>query len=243
MFLHYLSKPQGIILVTGPTGSGKTMTLYAALKYLNTIEKNISTVEDPIEVQLPGINQVNVNPKIGLGFSQILRALLRQDPDIIMVGEIRDKKTANIALQAAQTGHLVLSTLHTNSAIETITRLKSIGIAPYKIASSLSLIIAQRLLRTLCLYCKQPLDENKNEKNFSASGCNKCLNGFQGRIGVYEFFPITEKMRESILAEESITRLEQQIQQDNYLSLYAAAMEKVSQGTTSTAEVNRIIDS
>src|SRR3990167_11373159 len=154
LFLNKLKQPQGLILVTGPTGSGKTITLYSALHYLNKPEKNISTVEDPVEIQLPGINQVNINTKINLHFSTVLRTLLRQDPDIIMIGEIRDPETADIAIQAAQTGHLVLSTLHTNSAIETLTRLHAMKILAYNLAGSLSLIIAQRLIRTLCAHCK-----------------------------------------------------------------------------------------
>jgi type IV pilus assembly protein PilB len=207
LFFEAIKRPQGMILVTGPTGSGKTVSLYAALNELNTISKNISTVEDPIEINLPGINQVNVDPKIGLNFTTTLRAFLRQDPDIIMVGEIRDLETAEIAVKAAQTGHLVLSTLHTNSASETITRLLNMGIAQYNLNSSLSLIIAQRLARKLCPYCK--------------TGCEHCRNGYLGRIGIFEVMQPTQaktdiltlrdaalqKVRDGLTSLEEINRV------------------------------------
>lgn len=180
-FINKINQPQGLILVTGPTGSGKTITLYSALHYLNQIEKNICTVEDPVEIELPGINQVNINPHIGLNFAAALHTLLRQDPDILMIGEIRDKETANIAIQAAQTGHLVLSTLHTNSATEAITRLKAFNISSEDLMQSLTLIIAQRLIRKLCEHCKQ--HENNN---YQAIGCEYCNKGYAGRIGIFE---------------------------------------------------------
>ena len=237
LFIKKISEPHGMILVTGPTGSGKTVTLYSALHYLNSIEKNISTVEDPVEIQLNGINQVNINPKIGLDFSTVLRTFLRQDPDIIMVGEIRDRETANIAIQAASTGHLVLSTLHTNSAAEAIIRLQSMQIAPYNITSSISLIIAQRLIRKLCPRCKEP------EKNigFRAAGCKACIHGYQGRIGIYEFFLLTEKITQLILSQATLATIIQQAEEDGFQSLYQAGLEKISEGITSIAEVNRVI--
>jgi type IV pilus assembly protein PilB len=238
LFLETISQPQGLILVTGPTGSGKTVTLYSALDYLNSEEKNISTVEDPIEIQLHGINQVNIHPKIGLQFSTVLRTLLRQDPDIIMIGEIRDLETAEIAIQAAQTGHLVFSTLHTNSAADAINRLNAMGIAEYNIKNSLSLIIAQRLIRKLCSYCKQPKsysEETLNTMGFSgpytslhfyqAVGCQHCLQGYHGRTGIYELLPI----------------LKNQTHLPEFISLKQSGFNKALQGITSIMEINRVI--
>ncbi len=187
--MYALEKPQGLILVTGPTGSGKTMTLYAALAKLNTLEKNIVTAEEPVEIKLAGINQVPIYPKIGLTFTKTLRALLRQDPDIMMIGEIRDVETAEIAINAAQTGHLVLATLHTNNAVDSLTRLLSMGIAPYHLASSLSLIIAQRLVRCICQQCA------------SNEGCPACHQGFKGRTGLFEVLPVTQTLANLILAK------------------------------------------
>lgn len=245
LFLNHIAKPHGMILVTGPTGSGKTTTLYAALNHLNTTEKNISTVEDPIEIQCNGINQVAIQPKIGLHYATILRTFLRQDPDIIMIGEIRDSETANIALQAAETGHLVLSTLHTNSAIETLFRLQSMGIEPYKMASSLSLIIAQRLLRKLCVHCKQPeqdsariltnlhIDPSLTTTLFRAIGCKYCLNGYQGRIAVYEMLANTRDLTDAIFHERSI--------QHHFQTLHQSGIEKVLDGTISLTELNRVL--
>jgi type IV pilus assembly protein PilB len=230
IFIDKLSKPQGMILVTGPTGSGKTMTLYSALKFLNTPEKNISTAEDPIEIQLPGINQVNIQPKIGLDFSTILRTFLRQDPDVIMVGEIRDTETAHIAIQAAQTGHLVLSTLHTNNSIETLIRLFAMGIPAYHLASSLSLIIAQRLIRVLCHHCKQHLQK-----------CNHCTQGYLDRIGVYELLPITPKLSELILAKANSKQLLATACEEGFFSLEQNGLSKVHAGITTHSELNRVI--
>ncbi len=255
LFLKKISQSQGMVLVTGPTGSGKTVTLYSALNYLNTSEKNISTVEDPIEIQLTGINQVNINPKIGFDFAMALRTFLRQDPNIIMVGEIRDTETAEIAIQAAQTGHLVLSTLHTNSAIETITRLQSMSIAPYNIISSISLIIAQRLVRKLCLHCKQPeiisSDTLKSmgfqppsQENFTIyrhQGCKHCLQGYLGRVGIYELLPITESIAQLIMSKANILMITEQAQREGFLTLQNRGLENILQGITSLAEINRVI--
>ena len=247
LFLQQLNKPQGLILVTGPTGSGKTVTLYAALHYLNKIEKNISTVEDPVEIELNGINQININTKIGLDFSTILRALLRQDPDIMMVGEIRDQTTANIALQAAQTGHLVLSTLHTNSALETIVRLESMGIASYNIINAITLIIAQRLLRKLCSHCKIRSTFKIEAKqafhhyNPNPMGCEHCYQGYQGRVGIFECISITENIAKHILLRSSIAVLEQQVQLENQLFLWEAGLEKVNDGTSNYEELLRVV--
>lgn len=236
IFLQALNQPQGLILVTGPTGSGKTITLYSALNYLNQISKNISSIEDPIEIELMGINQINVNTQIGLSFAHILRSLLRQDPDIIMIGEIRDQETAVIAMQAAQTGHLVLSTLHTSSAAETIYRLKSMGIADQYFLNSLSLIIAQRLLRKLCAHCKKADSINKFQYHANRMGCQHCYQGYKGRIGIFELLPIESMTLSSVLAKDdlSASTLKQRI------SLWTAGLEKVNTGTTSLSELLRI---
>ena len=209
LYLAQLAKPYGMILVTGPTGSGKTVSLYTGLNILNTTDRNISTAEDPAEINMPGVNQVNVNPRVGLTFASSLRAFLRQDPDIIMVGEIRDLETAEIAIKAAQTGHLVLSTLHTNDAPKTLTRMVDMGIKPYAIASTVSLIIAQRLARRLCANCKEPVevpteallkegftkaDIESGLTVFSANGCNQCTSGYKGRVGIYQVMPVTERL-------------------------------------------------
>jgi len=251
LFLEKMSSPQGLILVTGPTGSGKTVTLYSSLYLLNATEKNISTVEDPIEIQLPGINQININSKINLGFSIALKALLRQDPDILMIGEMRDKETTNIAIQAAETGHLVLSTLHSNSAIETINRFKSMDISIYHFIHAITLIVAQRLIRILCDHCKQ-VDTRAQPKFFSsipthnhlifrAHGCTHCLEGYSGRTGIYELLPMTEKMREIILVQGIDTSFRKEAIAAGYTTLLHAAMEKLYQGKTSTAEIQRVL--
>jgi len=251
-FLAGVNKPQGLILVTGPTGSGKTVTLYAALKYLNTVEKNISTVEDPVEINVAGINQVHVNLKAGLTFATALRAFLRQDPDIIMIGEIRDLETAEIAVKAAQTGHLVLSTLHTNSAVEALTRLRNMGVAPYNISSSMTLITAQRLARKLCSHCKeenflsstirQQFALPDDAKIFKAMGCRHCVDGYSGRMALHEVLPITEDFFEAISQEDNRLMLNKIIEQRGILNLQQMAVEKVSQGLTSLEEVCRVIN-
>lgn len=246
-----LAKPQGLILVTGPTGSGKTSTLYAALHSLNAVEKNISTVEDPVEIELPGINQINVNPRIGLDFVTVLRSLLRQDPDIIMIGEIRDTQTASIAVQAAQTGHLVLSTLHTGNAIETILRMQSLGIAPYHFISAVSLIVAQRLVRKLCDNCKRPVMLNTPRiphyfhgdeiQDYEAGGCVSCHQGYLGRTGIFECLPVTETLSSLIVAGASASELKAASERGNWMTLTLAGMEKVQSGITSLAELSRVI--
>lgn len=248
-FRQTLKRPQGMILVTGPTGSGKTVSLYAALNEINTPEKNISTAEDPIEIYLPGINQVNINTKIGLDFATILRTFLRQDPDIIMLGEIRDIETADMAIKAAQTGHLVLSTLHTNSAAESITRLLNMGIKAFNIDNALSLVIAQRLVRKLCPHCKQkqimktPLLKNFNELNaYEAKGCEYCHQGYQGRIGVFEFLLISPTICHLIIQQKSSIDIQQQALKEGMITLQQNALTKVAEGITSLAEINRVIN-
>jgi type IV pilus assembly protein PilB len=237
IFRETISSPQGMILVTGPTGSGKTVTLYSALSHLNTADKNISSVEDPVEIQLPGINQVNINPKIGLDFATVLRTFLRQDPDILMIGEIRDAETADIAIQAAQTGHLVLSTLHTNSAIETLTRLQTMGIKPHQFSDSISLILSQRLVRKLCNHCKQ---QETLTMAFLPKGCDQCLYGYQGRTGIYEILVINDEIIKRYLKGDKSTLIAAQLGH-HYFPLREAGLEKVQQGITSLAEINRII--
>ncbi|MDF2867333.1 MAG: Type pilus assembly ATPase PilB [Gammaproteobacteria bacterium] len=255
LFLKTIRLPYGMILVTGPTGSGKTITLYTALGMLNTLDRNISTVEDPVEINLTGINQVNINVKTGLTFSTALRSFLRQDPDIIMIGEMRDLETAEIGIKAAQTGHLVLSTLHTNSAPEALTRLKHMGIAPFNIASSVSLIIAQRLARKLCDHCKQPenlpeqtllnqgfaQEELTQLKTFKAVGCEHCTNGYKGRLGIFEMLPISANIAEIIMDSGSISDIINQAKKQGFQSLHESGLRKVRQGLTSLEELNRII--
>ncbi len=254
-FIHAIERPQGMILVTGPTGSGKTVTLYTALNILNTKEVNISTAEDPVEIKVPGINQVNINPKAGLTFSNALRSFLRQDPDIIMVGEIRDLETAEIAVKAAQTGHLVLSTLHTNSAAETLNRLVNMGIATFNVASSVTLIIAQRLARKLCEHCKVLRDDfNKpgllelgfsevdleEIKLYKAVGCAKCTSGYRGRIGLFEVLPMTKKLGQVIMSGGNSLDLLRVAQEEGMITVYQSGLEKVRQGITTIEEVNRV---
>ena len=235
-FKQILDYPQGLILVTGPTGSGKTMTLYSALKRLNKTECNICSVEDPIEIPLEGINQTAINLKAGLSFSVILRALLRQDPDVMMIGEIRDHETAEIAIQAAQTGHLVLSTLHTNSSVEAIVRLNQMGIKNYLLSSSLKLVIAQRLVRKLCQHCKVVASEltlidNQPSPHFIAMGCEKCVGGYLGRIGLYELLIITPEVQQQILNDQPISP-------KNRVNLMQAGYLLVQQGITTLADLN-----
>lgn len=255
IFLKALHKPQGMILVTGPTGSGKTVSLYTALNILNLPEVNISTAEDPVEINLPGINQVNVNPKAGLTFSSALRAFLRQDPDIIMVGEVRDLETAEIAIKAAQTGHLVLSTLHTNNAPETLTRMLNMGVPAFNLATSVSLVIAQRLARRLCEHCKEAKqfpkealiemgfseDEITDDyKLFEAKGCPQCHNGFKGRIGIYEVMPITEKIGVLIMEGGNAFDILAEMKANGFKTLRQSGLTKVKNGFTSLEEINRV---
>ena len=255
LYLEALARPHGMILVTGPTGSGKTVSLYTGLNILNTEDSNISTAEDPVEIMLPGVNQVNINPKVGLTFAGALRAFLRQDPDIIMVGEIRDLETAEIALKAAQTGHLVLSTLHTNDAPKTLTRLVDMGVKPYAIATSVSLIIAQRLARRLCSNCKQQLDIPKEAlmkegftpeeietgfQIFGPVGCTQCTDGYKGRTGIYEVMPVTEQIGRIIMAGGSVLDIKEQAERDGVWGLRQSALKKVKDGITSLDEINRV---
>jgi len=249
-----LKKPQGMILVTGPTGSGKTVTLYTGINILNQTQRNICTAEDPVEIKVSGINQVNVLHKIGLDFASALRAFLRQDPDVVMVGEIRDLETAEIAVKAAQTGHLVLSTVHTNSAAETLTRLANMGVATYNIASSVSLIIAQRLARKLCHQCKTPAEipvealrkagfnqqDIRDATIYKAVGCKQCTQGYKGRLGIYEVMPITDEMRQLIMRDGNAIEIDQQARREGYSSLYQSCLSRVLDGSTSLDEVNRI---
>ena len=250
--LKAIHRPYGMILVTGPTGSGKTVSLYSCLNLLNQSGVNISTAEDPCEINMPGVNQVNVNEKAGLTFAVALRAFLRQDPDIIMVGEIRDLETADLAIKAAQTGHLVLSTLHTNDAPTTLTRLRNMGVAPFNIASSVILISAQRLARRLCIKCKTPVEipkVNLMEAGFTddqldgswtpykAVGCNACNNGYKGRVGIYQVMPISEAIQEIILADGSALDIAKQAELEGVLSLRQSGLRKVMQGITSLEEV------
>ncbi len=242
-FFNAIEQPQGLILITGPTGSGKTVTLYSALDHLNHIDRNISTIEDPVEIKLHGINQVSVNPKISLDFSAALRAFLRQDPDIIMIGEMRDLETAEIAIKAAQTGHLVLSTLHTNSAAESINRLLNMGIPTYQIVNCFQLIIAQRLVRKLCEHCKiavkTPPPDLANTKIYSAkqAGCDKCHHGYLGRTAIYEMIPFSYKMKQALLTKTSFTEY---LKQHAFQDLKMSGIEKVKAGITSLEEIYRI---
>ena len=250
--MHCISRPYGMVLVTGPTGSGKTVSLYTCLNILNQPGVNISTVEDPAEINLPGVNQVNVNDKAGLDFATALKSFLRQDPDVIMVGEIRDLETADIAIKAAQTGHLVLSTLHTNDAPTTLTRLLNMGVAPFNIASSVMLITAQRLVRRLCENCKAPADYPPESllragylpadldgswKPYRAVGCTHCNNGYKGRVGVYQVMPITDAIQRLILAQGTATDLAEQAGREGVRDLRQAGLAKVRLGATSLEEV------
>ena len=253
-YLDALAKPQGLILVTGPTGSGKTVSLYTGLNILNTEDRNISTAEDPAEINLPGVNQVNVNPKVGLTFANALRAFLRQDPDVIMVGEIRDLETAEIAIKAAQTGHLVLSTLHTNDAPQTLTRLLNMGVAPFNIASSVSLIIAQRLARRLCGHCKQPANIPRDQllafgfkeqdltglKLYGPKGCDQCSNGYKGRVGIYQVVPISDAMGRIIMEGGNSMQIADQAKKEGIPDLRESGIKKMKDGLTSIEEISRV---
>jgi len=254
LFMTAINKPYGMVLVTGPTGSGKTVSLYTGLNILNTPDRNISTCEDPVEINVMGINQVNVNPKAGLEFALALRAFLRQDPDIIMVGEIRDLETAEIAVKAAQTGHLVLSTLHTNDAPQTLTRLANMGVPPYNIASAVHLIMAQRLARRLCTKCRKESDiphdvllqagfteeQLKDARIYSPVGCDNCTAGYKGRVGIYQVMPVSEAMGRIIMEGGNSMQLEQQARDEGVPDLRASGLRKVASGITSLEEVDRV---
>ena len=255
LYKQVLSQPQGMILVTGPTGSGKTVSLYTGLNILNTEQRNISTAEDPVEINIEGINQVHVNSKVGLDFAEALRSFLRQDPDVIMVGEIRDLETAEIAIKAAQTGHLVLSTLHTNSASETLVRLRNMGVPSFNIASTVDLIIAQRLARRLCKTCAVPADDIPHsillEEGFTEEmlkdaailrpeGCDECNNGYKGRIGIYEVVKITPALSRLIMEEGNSLDISEQARKEGFPDLRQSALKKVADGLTSLEEANRI---
>ncbi|MCO1333670.1 type IV-A pilus assembly ATPase PilB [Microbulbifer sp. OS29] len=256
IYMDALAQPQGMILVTGPTGSGKTVSLYTGLNILNTPELNISTAEDPVEINLEGINQVNVSTKVGLNFAEALRSFLRQDPDIVMVGEIRDLETAEIAIKAAQTGHLVLSTLHTNSAPETLTRLMNMGVPTFNIATSVSVIIAQRLARRLCSKCKKPVtlpSEVLEAEGFSTVtipqdkwtvyqpiGCEHCSKGYKGRVGVYEVVRITDSISRIIMEGGNSIQIADQARAEGFSNLRLSALRKVVMGVTSLEEANRV---
>lgn len=229
-----IHRPHGMVLITGPTGSGKTRTLYTCLSQLNTAEVNIATVEDPSEIVMAGINQVNVNERTGLSFAVALRALLRQDPDILMVGEIRDSETADIAVKASQTGHLVLSTLHTNDAPSTLTRLNQMGIAGFNLASSVVLITAQRLLRRLCTDCKFLVP---GQARYQAVGCYQCKQGYRGRIGIHQVMPISNAIQELILRQASYKEIAVQAGKDGVQTLYEDGLTKVAAGETSLEEL------
>jgi type IV pilus assembly protein PilB len=255
-FQETILKPYGMVLVTGPTGSGKTVSLYTALNILNTEDRNISTAEDPAEINLPGVNQVNVRPKIGLTFAACLRSFLRQDPDVLMVGEIRDLETAEIAIKAAQTGHMVLSTVHTKDAPQTLTRLLNMGVPAYNIASSVSLIVAQRLTRRLCQHCRVPADlpgEELRHEGFkepeldtlrifhaNEKGCRHCTGGYKGRTGIFQVMPVTETLGQIIMRGGHAEEIDAQAEADGVIDLHEAGLNKVRAGLTSLAEINRV---
>jgi len=254
IYMEALEQPQGMILVTGPTGSGKTVSLYTGLNILNTEERNISTAEDPVEINLEGINQVQINNRAGLTFPSALRSFLRQDPDIVMVGEIRDLETAEIAIKAAQTGHLVLSTLHTNSAAETLTRLLNMGVPSYNVASSVSIIIAQRLARRLCPQCKThealsqtqlaeqgfPAEKLSEIKLFKPVGCEQCTGGYKGRVGIYEVIKISAKISSIIMEGGNSLDIATQCQKEGFNNLRQSGLQKAMSGMTSLKEINRV---
>ncbi|MGB0467816.1 MAG: type IV-A pilus assembly ATPase PilB [Pontibacterium sp.] len=257
LYMKTLHRPQGMILVTGPTGSGKTVSLYTGLNILNTEERNISTAEDPVEINLEGINQVHVHAKVGLTFAEALRAFLRQDPDVVMVGEIRDLETAEIAIKAAQTGHMVLSTLHTNSAAETLNRLRNMGVPAFNIATSVSLIIAQRLARRLCEGCKRPvtipkatlLEEGFTKKQLTdlhlyeatPEGCAKCNKGYKGRTGIYEMMEMSPALASAIMENGSSLDILKTAIEEGFSPLRQSGLANVVKGVTSLEEMNRVI--
>ena len=230
-----ISRPHGMVLVTGPTGSGKTLSLYSCLELINREDQNLACVEDPCEIYLPGANQVNIHERAGLTFASALRALLRQDPDVIMVGEIRDAETAEIAVQAAHTGHLVLSTLHTNDAPSTLERLRHMGVAPYQVASSVHFVLAQRLVRRLCVHCKAPTPQSP--QIYQARGCALCDQGYKGRVGIFQAMPVSATLQQLILQGSDASTLSAQAQQEGMRSLREAGWRKVLQGVTSAQEV------
>ena len=256
LFMEALEKPQGMLLITGPTGSGKTVSLYTGLNILNKEDTNISTAEDPVEINLEGINQVNVNNKVGLTFSAALKSFLRQDPDIVMVGEIRDLETAEIAIKAAQTGHMVMSTLHTNSAPETLTRLRNMGVPSFNIATSVNLVIAQRLARRLCSQCKTPVEIPQNSllemgfteqdiqhpdfKIFQPVGCSECREGYKGRVGIYEVMKVTPEISKIIMEDGNAIEIAEASAKSGFNNLRISGLKKVMQGVTSLQEVNRV---
>ena len=255
LFEDAIQKPYGMVLVTGPTGSGKTVSLYTALGILNNEQRNISTVEDPVEIRLPGVNQVQQNVKRGMTFAAALRSFLRQDPDIIMVGEIRDLETAEIAIKAAQTGHMVLSTLHTNDAPQTVARLMNMGIAPYNITSSVTLVIAQRLARRLCNVCKKRMelpdhallaegftaDEiHEGLAIYDAVGCADCTEGYKGRVGVYQVMPMSDEIAAIVLQGGNAMQIAEVAEKSGVRDLRRSALDKAKAGTTSLAEINRV---
>ena len=255
-YVKTAARPYGMILITGPTGSGKTVTLYSALNMLNDPSKNISTVEDPVEIQLPGITQVNINEKANLTFASALKAFLRQDPDILMLGEIRDLETAEIAIKAAQTGHMVFSTLHTNDAPSTLTRMLNMGVPAFNVASAVELILAQRLARRLCNTCKKPAElpekalveagfikeEIPSLSIFQAepNGCPNCTNGYKGRAGIFQVMPVSEEIKTIIMEGGTEQDIEVQAQKDGIDDLRASGLEKVKQGVTSLEEIERV---
>ena len=256
LFMEALEKPQGMLLITGPTGSGKTVSLYTGLNILNTESSNISTAEDPVEINLEGINQVNVNLKAGLSFSVALKSFLRQDPDIIMVGEIRDLETAEIAIKAAQTGHMVMSTLHTNSAPETLTRLRNMGVPSFNIATSVNLVIAQRLARRLCNHCKAPVEiprqsllemgfteqdlSNPDLQIFQPVGCSECREGYKGRVGIYEVMKVTPEISKIIMEDGNALQIAAASEKLGFDNLRRSGLIKVINGLTSLQEINRV---
>ena len=256
LFMDALDKPQGMLLITGPTGSGKTVSLYTGLNILNREDTNISTAEDPVEINLEGVNQVNVNNKVGLTFAAALKSFLRQDPDIVMVGEIRDLETAEIAIKAAQTGHMVLSTLHTNSAPETLTRLRNMGVPSFNIATSVNLVIAQRLARRLCSQCKEAVEvpeQSLLEMGFTEEdivhpefqiyqpvGCSECRDGYKGRVGIYEVMKVTPEISRLIMEDGNAIQIANAADQAGFNNLRRSGLMKVMQGVTSLQEVNRV---
>jgi type IV pilus assembly protein PilB len=255
IYLENLQKPYGMFLVTGPTGSGKTVSLYTGINILNTIDINISTAEDPVEINLPGVNQVQVDEKTGMTFAKALKAFLRQDPDVILVGEIRDLETASIAVKAAQTGHMVMSTLHTNDGPQTLTRLMDMGVPPFAVATTINIIIAQRLARKLCTNCKRPVEipadallaEGFTEAQvatsfrvYQAVGCDMCNGGYKGRTGIYQVMPITDAMKRLIMDGANAIALADQSQKEGVPNIRQSALKKVMNGITSLEEINSV---